>query len=129
MILGRGKLLADRARLGRWGEKRGRRFLENLGLRTLTRNFSCKTGELDIIMVDRDETLVFVEIKTRADERFSPAESAITSRKKQRMIRAAHYFLASNGLQDRPCRFDVLIIVLGRTGKPEIRHYPNAFVP
>lgn len=129
VFLRRNRLLADRARLGRWGEKRGRRYLEKLGLRTLERNFSCKTGELDLIMVEVDETLVFVEVKTRADERFSPAEAAITSRKKRRMIRAAHYFLASHDLQDRPCRFDVLVIVLGQAGKPEIRYYPNAFVP
>lgn len=128
-FLNRRKLLAERARLGRWGEKRGQRYLRNLGLRTLDRNFSCKTGELDLIMVDCDGTLVFVEIKTRADERFSPAEAAITWRKKRRMIRAAHYFLVSHDLQDRPCRFDVLVIVLGQAGRPEIRHYPNAFVP
>lgn len=129
MLLNRRRLLADRARLGRWGEKRCERFLRAKGFRTLTRNFSCKTGEIDLVMVDPDGALVFVEVKTRASEAFSPAEAAITGRKKLRMARAARYFLGVNKLQDRPCRFDVVTIVVGQSGRPEIRHYERAFVP
>ena len=129
MLLRRRQLLADRVRLGRWGEKRAERLLKRQGLQTLVRNYSCKTGELDRIMVDRDGTTVFVEVKTRADEGFAPAEASVTLAKRRRMIRAARYFLACHGLQDRPCRFDVVTIVLGRSGRPDIRHYENAFVP
>jgi len=125
----RRRLLADRAKLGRWGEKRAERLLKRKGLQTLVCNFSCKTGELDRIMVDRDGTIVFVEVKTRADEEFAPAEAAVTSAKRRRMTRAAHYFLACHDLQDRPCRFDVVTIILGQSGRPQIRHYENAFVP
>jgi len=125
----RHRLLTDRARLGRWGERRAERLLRRKGLKTLVRNFSCKGGELDLIMVDRDGTLVFTEVKTRSDETFAPAEASVTAGKRQRMIRAMRYFLASHGLQDRPCRFDVITIILGRTGRPEIRHYENAFTP
>ncbi len=129
MLLNRRRLLADRAQLGRWGEKRCERYLKAKGLRMLARNFSCKTGELDLVMVDPDGTLVFVEVKTRTDEGFSPAEAAVTARKKRRMSRAARYFLAVHDVQDRPCRMDVVTIVLGRSGRPVIRHYENAFVP
>ena len=123
------KLLADRKLLGRWGEKRCERFLKRKGLKTLTRNFSCKTGEIDLIMVDSDRTMVFVEVKTRADESFGSSESAVTSAKKARMIRAARYFLATQNIEDRPFRFDVVTIVLGEKGPVQIRHYENAFVP
>jgi len=129
MFLRRRKLLSDRAQLGRWGEKRAERLLLRKGLKTLARNVFCKTGELDLVMVDSDGTLVFVEVKTRADEGFAPAEAAITPRKKRRLIRAVHYFLTCHDLQDRPCRFDVVAIVLAPSGRPEIRHYENAFVP
>ncbi|MBN1360752.1 MAG: YraN family protein [Sedimentisphaerales bacterium] len=129
MLLNRRRLLADRARLGRWGEKRCERYLKAKGFKTLDRNFVCKTGELDLVMVDPDGTLVFVEVKTRASEEFSPAEAAITGRKKQRMTRAARYFLAVHDIPDRPCRFDIVTIILGSSGRPEIRHYENAFVP
>jgi putative endonuclease len=80
-------------------------------------------------MVDRDGTLVFVEVKTRANEDFSPSESAITKTKRMRMIRAARHFLAVNDIEERPCRFDVVTIVLGEKGKAQVRHYENAFVP
>ncbi len=129
MLLNRRRLLADRAKLGRWGEKRCERFLKARSFKTLTRNFFCKTGELDLVMVDADGVIVFVEVKTRADEEFSPVEAAITLRKKRRMTRAARYFLAVHEMQDRPCRFDVVTIVLGRSGRPVIRHYETAFVP
>jgi len=125
----RRRLLADRARLGRWGEKRAEQLLRRKGLKTLVRNFACQRGELDLVMADGDGTLVFVEVKTRADEGFAPAEAAITAGKRLRMIRAMRYFLACHDFQDRPCRFDVVTIVLGRSGRPEIRHYERAFVP
>lgn len=129
MFPNRNKLLTDKALLGRWGEKRCEKFLKRKGLKSLARNFTCKTGEIDLIMVDSDKTIVFVEVKTRADETFSPSESAITSAKKTRMQRAARYFLSIHNIEDRPFRFDVVTIILGRKGRPEIRHYENAFVP
>ena len=129
MVWNRRGLLADRALLGRWGEKRCERFLKAKSWRTLERNFSCKTGEIDLVMVDPEGVLVFVEVKTRASEAFSPAIAAVTGRKKHRMTRAAKYFLAIHDIQDRPCRFDVVTIVLGESGRPDIQHYESAFVP
>jgi putative endonuclease len=129
VLFHRRKLLADRARLGRWGERRSERFLKRRGFKTLARNFSCRTGELDLVMVAPDGTVVFVEVKTRAGERFACTEAAITPGKKRRLRRAAHCFLAFHAIQDRICRFDVVTIVLGSSGPAEIRHYENAFGP
>jgi putative endonuclease len=123
------RLLADRELLGRWGEKRCEKFLKRKGLKTLTRNFSCKTGEIDLVMVDSDGTLVFVEVKTRANEDFSTSESAVTPAKKTRMLRTARFFLATNNIENRPFRFDVVTIVLGEKGPEQIRHYESAFTP
>jgi putative endonuclease len=129
MFFNRKKLLSDRESLGRWGEKASEKFLKRKGLKTLTRNFSCRTGEIDLVMVDSDGSIVFVEVRTKADEKFADVEDSITSAKKTRLKKTARYFLASNDIQDRPCRFDIVTIVLGRTGRPQIRHYENAFVP
>lgn len=129
LVLNRGKLLADRKLLGLWGEKYCRGFLERKGLKTLTRNFSCKAGEIDLVMVDTDRTIVFTEVRTRADETFSMVESSITSPKKIRLLRTARYFLATNKIEDRPFRFDIVTIVLPPKGPPQIRHYQNAFIP
>jgi len=129
LFLIRRRLLNDRARLGRWGERRCERYLRNKGLRTLTRNYSCKVGELDLVMVDADGTLVFIEVRSRADERFGPAEATVNSAKRARVARAARHFLAVHKIEDRPLRFDVVTLILGRRGPPEIRHYENAFIP
>ena len=129
MLLNRRRLLADRKLLGRWGEKRCERFLKRKGLKKLARNFFCKTGEIDLVMVDTDRAIVFVEVKTRANDSFAPAEALITPAKKSRLYRTARYFLTVYTIEDRPFRFDVVTIVLGRSGPIEIRHYENAFVP
>ena len=80
-------------------------------------------------MVDSNGTLVFVEVKTRANEDFGPSESTVTSAKKTRMLRAARYFLTTHQIEDRPFRFDVVTIVLAEKGPARIRHYEKAFVP
>jgi putative endonuclease len=80
-------------------------------------------------MVDSDGTLVFVEVKTRASEDFSPSESVVTKTKQTRMLRTARYFIATNNIENRPFRFDVVTIVLGEKGPEQIRHYEKAFVP
>jgi putative endonuclease len=125
----RQRLLKDKKLLGRWGERRCERFLKRKGLKTLVRNFSCSSGELDLVMVDRDATIVFVEVKTRADESFGPVESVITVSKRAKAVRAARYFLTMYNIEGRPLRFDVVTIILGQSGRPRIRHYDSAFVP
>jgi len=129
ILLNKRKLFADRKLLGRWGEKRCEKFLKRQGLKKLTNNFSCKTGEIDLVMVDTDSSIVFVEVRTKADESFSSAEASITSAKKDKLFRTARYFLARHKIENRPFRFDVVTIVLGRTGRPQVRHYENAFIP
>jgi putative endonuclease len=129
MILNRRRLLSDRASLGRWGEKRCERFLRNKGMRTLIRNYSCKLGELDLVMVDSDGALVFVEVRTRAGEQFVPAEATVNATKRERVSKAARHFIATHRIEDRPLRFDVVTLILGHRGPPQIRHYENAFVP
>lgn len=127
LLANRTRLLTDQKLLGRWGEKRCEKFLRKKGLKTLTRNFSCKTGEIDLIMVDIDRTIVFVEVKTRAENHLEPPESAVTYGKQQKAIRTARYFLTTNNIEDRPLRFDVVAITLPPKGPAQINHYKNAF--
>jgi putative endonuclease len=124
----RKKLLADPKALGRWGEQQAEKLLKCKGCRILTRNFTCKAGELDLVMVAPDRSIVFVEVKTRRSEEFTDTEAVITYAKKIRMTRAARYLLASLDIQNRPYRFDVVTIILPERGKVDIRHYQSAFV-
>jgi putative endonuclease len=119
---------AERKKFGRWGEKRCEKYLRKKGLKKLARNFSCKCGEIDLVMVDTDGTIVFIEVKTRADEQFAPVEEVITPAKKQKLSRTARYFLAVKRIEDRPCRFDVVTIISPSKAPEQIRHYENAFI-
>jgi len=129
MFFNKLKFSSDPKLLGRWGEKRCEKFLTKKGLKKLTSNFSCKAGEIDLVMVAPDRTIVFVEVRTRADENFGPPELSITGAKKTRLLMTARYFLATHKVENRPVRFDVVTIVLGQKGREQINHYENAFVP
>ena len=125
-LLNRVKLLSGKRILGPWGERRCESYLKARGFKTLARNFSCKSGEIDLVMVDGDGVIVFVEVKTRADESFEQVESAVTWAKQKRIFRAARYFLSIHKITDRPYRIDVVAIVAGQKGPAKIRHYENA---
>lgn len=81
-------------------------YLKRQGLKLLERNFSCRHGEIDLIMRDRD-TLVFVEVRFRRSGRFGRAAETVTASKRRRLSTAAALYLQKNRL-DLPCRFDVV---------------------
>ena len=85
------------------------------GLALVCRNYRvargprARGGEIDLILRERDGTVVFVEVRSRADASFGGALASVTARKQQRLVLAAKHYLAS---QTRlpPCRFDVVAI-------------------
>jgi putative endonuclease len=124
----RKKLLSDPHRLGRWGQNRAETYLRRQGLRTIARNYAFSGGELDLVMAEKDGTMVFTEVKTRRNEDFYPAVAAVNQKKRQKITRTAKCFLRQFKITERPLRFDIITVVLGEKGDPEIQHYPNAFV-
>ena len=125
LFANKGKLQADIKKLGRWGEKQAEKLLKSKGLKILARNFRCNTGEIDLIMADIDGTIVFVEVKTRANEDFAPAELAVNKTKRKRLFSAAKYFLITHKISDRYFRFDIVTVVLN---PKQIKHHKDAFV-
>ena len=125
----RRRLLSDPKKLGRWGEKRCEKHLKGKGYRTLSRNYRCTLGEIDLVMATPEGTVVFIEVKTRRNEDFARACDAINLPKRTRMTRAAEYFRRVYRIKDRPLRFDVVTVVVGDGLAAEITHYENAFVP
>lgn len=85
------------------------------GLRLLERNYRVgagpnrRAGEVDLIMADRDGTLVFVEVRARADASHGGAAASVTAKKQQRLIYAAQHYLLRHA-SPPPCRFDVVAI-------------------
>lgn len=95
-------------RKGDYFERRAAALLENAGLHIIRRNFSRKTGEIDIIARDH-HCLVFVEVRARSHGRYAGAAASVDRRKQQRLIRTAQLFLqAYPEWSQIPCRFDVI---------------------
>lgn len=89
-------------------EESALQFLQQQGLELVERNFRCKGGEIDLIVRERN-TLVFVEVRKRADTRYGGAAASITPRKQARLTIAAHTFLQRYRMPPA-CRFDVVAI-------------------
>ena len=95
---------------GKDAERLALRHLEQQGLRLLAQNWSCKRGELDLVMLDGD-TVVFVEVRYRHYAQWGGALASIDARKRQKLILAAQYFLQRQARwANHPCRFDVVAI-------------------
>ncbi|MGE5608542.1 MAG: YraN family protein [Bacillota bacterium] len=111
--------------LGERGENIAARFLGDKGYKIIARNFRCALGEIDIIARD-EETLVFVEVKTRTEDDPSP-EDQVDQAKQHQMTKVAKSFMSRYGWPQPPARFDVVAIVWPEGHEPVIRHTPSAF--
>ncbi|MBG7601197.1 MAG: YraN family protein [Gammaproteobacteria bacterium] len=90
-------------------------YLKSHGLKLVTRNFLCRMGEIDLIMM-HNQHLVFVEVRYRKNSRYGPPAATISRTKQSRLTRTANFYLQQHGL-DKPCRFDVVAIV----AQPEVK--------
>jgi putative endonuclease len=109
-------------------EKQAATLIADNGLRLLERNFSAKTGEIDIIAQDC-ELLVFIEVRARSNRYFDSAAGSVNARKQQRIIRTAQLFLQRRPQWvNTPCRFDVIAFEPPQSGSlPRIRWIRGAF--
>ena len=111
--------------LGREGERIAEAYLRKKGYRVVERNYHCPVGELDLVVLDR-RVIVFVEVKTRTDERFGAPLESVDRRKQRKMIKAALFFLSRHRLHHREARFDVVGISFMER-EPVVEHVENAF--
>ena len=89
--------------------------LQGFGLTLVRRNYRvargphARGGEIDLILCERDGTLVFVEVRRRMDATHGGAAASVGASKQRRLVLAARHFLA--GMDPLPpCRFDVVAI-------------------
>lgn len=115
----------DRVELGIAGEGLACEELERRGYTIVARRWRERGGEIDIIARDGD-TLVFVEVKARADGDFGDAVESVTRSKRRRLVRLATQYVADARWIDRPCRFDIVTIHVDG-GRPVLTVYQNAF--
>ncbi len=91
-------------------EDRALAHLRARGLALLARNYRTPGrggGEIDLVMRDRDGTLVFVEVRKRASRSFGGAAASIGWEKQRRIVFAARHYLMRLPAPP-PCRFDVI---------------------
>ncbi|MDE7336912.1 MAG: YraN family protein [Clostridia bacterium] len=103
------------------GENAAIEYLKKKGYRILERNFTSKTGEIDIIAQDKNY-LVFVEVKSRDNLKFGYPVESVTLSKARKIVRTAECYLLYKKRQNSLCRFDIIEVLKG-----EVNHIKNAY--
>lgn len=111
--------------LGALGEELAHAKIKQLGYRSISRNYRCPLGEVDLIAKDGD-TLVFIEIKTRMGKDMGFVKEAVNERKQRQISKVALAYMKSKNCSDMKARFDVVAVSLGH-GEPQIEVIQNAF--
>lgn len=110
---------------GNLGEDAVAHYLEDLGYCILERNWRYRQWELDLICRD-DDTIVFVEVKTRGVGTMGLPADGLNRKKQTRLVKAASQYLTRHDLWDAPCRFDLAAVIDTGTGM-DVDYIENAF--
>ena len=116
---------ATRAELGAYGEALAADYCKRtLGYKLITRNWYGSRGELDLICSDKD-TLVFIEVRARAEQALVSGYHSIDANKKAVLHRTCRQYL--NQIQHPPkyFRFDIIDVILSSNKAEKVRHYKN----
>lgn len=117
---------APHLRSGRDAESHAQRFLNARGLRTVRRNFRCRPGEIDLVML-HDNCLVIVEVRYRRESHYGGGLCSVSVAKQRRIINATRCFLQRHSQwADCPLRFDV-VAVSGPLDQPCVDWCQRAF--
>lgn len=108
------------------GEKGAKNYLSNHEYLILESNWRYKKYEVDII-AKKNNTIIFVEVKTRKNNTFGEPELFVTKQKQRNIIAAANQYMIQNNL-DLEARFDI-IAVIHDNGKMTVKHLESAFYP
>lgn len=117
--------------LGDFGEQVAQNFLIEEGYNIIEKNFRfSRMGEIDII-AKHENTICFIEVKTRRSTRFGTGAESVVYSKRINIRRLAQVFMKKNRLFDTPIRFDVFDILIDPTSKElkvkSINHIKGAF--
>ncbi len=110
---------------GKEGEDLAVRYLEAQGYRIIQRNYRLRIGEIDII-AGADDCLVFIEVKTRRNNRYGSPFEAVTLRKQRQISRVAQAYMGRYNSGEVPVRFDVVAVFLDQS-PTRVELIKNAF--
>jgi putative endonuclease len=105
-----------RQSLGKRGEAYAAQYLAARQYVILERNWHCPLGEIDLV-TERDDQVIFVEVRTRQTDRLGTPEESITPAKRAKLIAAAQIYLDEHDQLDRDWRIDVVAIEVGSRGE------------
>ncbi|MBU5317135.1 YraN family protein [Clostridium bornimense] len=113
--------------IGDYGENICIDYLKAKGYKILERNFKIKTGEIDIIAIDK-KILCFIEVKSRFNSKFGRPMEAVTISKQHKIYNTAQYYLLKHPNINMNCRFDVIEVDLNlEKSTHKINLIKNAF--
>ncbi len=110
----------NKRKFGIIGEKIAQKYLKNNGYKIIENNYYTRNGEIDII-ANKEKYIVFVEVKTRTNEKYGKPSEAVNKTKKLHMRRSAAIFLRENNFSKFIIRFDVIEVYM-INGKCKINH-------
>ncbi|MBC7982729.1 MAG: YraN family protein [Candidatus Obscuribacterales bacterium] len=116
-----------RKEAGDAAEQAALEHLQQRGLKLLHRNYHCRGGEIDLVMID-GTALVLVEVRLRSDLRYGGAAASVDRRKQQRLTIAARHLLTTHRELGRyPARFDVVALEPQSDGLLKLEWIRDAF--
>jgi len=112
---------------GQQAEHMACQYLQSRGLSLIERNYFCTQGEIDLIMNDNN-TLVFVEVRFRRNISFGTGAETVDRRKQSKLLAtAAHYLQKHPRAAKQPCRFDVISVSSNKHGEQQLDWITDAF--
>ncbi|MGB0838732.1 MAG: YraN family protein [Chitinophagales bacterium] len=119
--------MAHHLELGAWGENLAVQHLKTKGYIILATNWRYKRAEVDII-VQQNEEVVFVEVKTRRSTHYGYPELSVGAKKKGLLVKAAGAYIYEKNIEGE-IRFDIIAIVTPDQENYELKHIEDAFFP
>ena len=116
---------SKRAEVGKWGEEKAAEYLQGKGYRIVARHFTHRIGEIDIVAT-KDGRIIFVEVKTRTNNRFGAPEESIGWSKQEKLRRTANVYMLQHKLYSTPHQIDSVAVMRDLMKKETaIRHLEN----
>jgi putative endonuclease len=121
----------NRKQIGDYGENLALEAYVKAGYELVAKQYRCAMGEIDLIVRNQD-ALVFVEVRTKTNQRYGSAEESITDKKKKTIRKVSQFFLQDLTYNDRfnqiAIQFDVIAITIDKQSKQAwIKRYDQAF--
>lgn len=116
---------AGRQAFGELGERIAERWLRRRGWRVVQRRFRSGHRDIDLV-VERDGTVAFVEVKARRGAEFGGPVQAVNYRKRKQLERSAYVWIDRHGREAESYRFDVIGVLLDGA-EVRVCHVENAF--